>query len=55
MADIINDLQENLLIKTKIAENLHATFDKLQLSIFYNTRNNTSTSPCGRRYTDDIK
>ena len=55
MADIINDLQENLLIETKIADNLHATFDMLQLSIFYNTKNNTSTSPCGRRYTDDIK
>ena len=38
MADIINDLQENLLIKTKIADNLHATFDKLQLSIFSTQR-----------------
>ena len=55
MADIINDLQQNLIIKNEVADELHTTFDKLQLSIFYNTKNNTSTAPCGRRYTDDIK
>jgi hypothetical protein len=55
MADIINDLQENLIIKGETADELHTTFDKLQLSIFYNTKNNNSTSPCGRRYTDDVK
>ena len=55
MADIINDLQENLIIKGETADELHTTFDKLQLSIFYNTKNNNSTSPCGRRYTNDVK
>ena len=55
MADIINDLQQNLIIKYEVADELHTTFDKLQLSIFYNTKNNTSTAPCGRQYTDDIK
>ena len=53
--DIINNLQQNLIIKSKIAEELPASFDKLQLSIFYNTKHNTNKSPCGRRYTDDIK
>ena len=52
---MINNLQENLEIKTEIADRLHKSFDKLQLSIFYNSKNNTMTPPCGRRYTDDIK
>lgn len=55
MSDIINNLKDNLVIKTEIADRLHKSFDKLQLSIFYNAKNNTMTSPCGRRYTDDIK
>ena len=55
MEDIINNLQQNLIIKSEIADELHASFYKLQLSIFYNTKNNTNKSPCGRRYTDDIK
>ena len=55
MSDIINNLQDNLVIKTEIADRLHKSFDKLQLSIFHNAKNNTMTSPCGRRYTDDIK
>ena len=41
--------------QTEIADRLHASFDKLQLSIFNNAKNNTTISPCGRRYTDDIK
>ena len=48
MADIMNDLQQNLIIKNEVADELHTTFDKMQLSIFYNTKNNTSTAPCGR-------
>jgi hypothetical protein len=44
-----------LIVKTEIADRLHASFDKLQLSIFHNAKNNTTTSTCGRRYTDDIK
>ena len=55
MSDIINNLQNDLIIKTEIADRLHKSFDKLQLSIFHNTKNNTLVSPCGRRYTDDIK
>lgn len=46
MADIINNLQEELIIKT---------FAKLQLSIFQNVQNNSNSLPCGRRYTDDVK
>ena len=48
MSDVIDSLEQNLIVKTEIA-------DKLQLSIFNNTKNNTTISPCGRRYTDDIK
>ncbi|CAB3990328.1 THAP domain-containing 9 [Paramuricea clavata] len=55
MSDIIKNLQNYLIIKTEIADRLHKSFDKLQLSIFHNAKNNTLTSPCGRRYTDDIK
>ena len=42
MADIINNLQQNLIIKSEVADELHATFDKLQLSLFYNTKKNNS-------------
>ena len=55
MSDVINNLEQNLIVKTEIADRLHASFDKLQLSIFHNAKNNTTISPCGRRYTDDIK
>ena len=55
MSDIINNLQDDLVIKTEVADRLHKSFDKLQLLIFYNSKNNTMTPPCGRRYTDDIK
>ena len=55
MSDVINSLEQNLIVKSDIADRLHASFDKLQLSIFNNAKNNTTTSPCGRRYTEDIK
>lgn len=55
MSDIINNLQENLIVKTEIANRLHTSFDKLQLSLFHNVKNNNVTFPTGRRYTDDIK
>ena len=55
MSDVIDSLEQNLIVKTEIADRLHGSFDKLQLSIFNNTKNNTTVSPCGRRYTDDIK
>ena len=55
MSDVIDSLEQNLIVKTEIADRLHASFDKLQLSIFNNAKNNTTISPCGRRYTDDIK
>ncbi len=55
MADIINNLQDDLVIKSKIADRLHTSFNTLQLSIFHNAKNNTTISPTGRRYTDDIK
>ena len=39
MLDVINSLEQNLIVKTEIADRLHASFDKLQLSIFNNTKN----------------
>ena len=55
MSDVIDSLEQNLTVKTEIADRLRASFDKLQLSIFNNTKNNTTICPCGRRYTDDVK
>jgi hypothetical protein len=55
MADIINNLQDDLVLKSEIADRLHTSFDTLLLSIFHNAKNNTTISPNGRRYTDDIK
>jgi TolA-binding protein len=45
MSDVINNLEQNLIVKTEIADRLHASFDKLQLSIFHNAKNNTKLSP----------
>ena len=50
MAELIDKLQEELIIKSDMADKLHASFDKIQLSIFQNVK-----MLCGRRYTDDIK
>ncbi len=55
MAELIDKLQEELIIKSDIADKLHASFDKIQLSIFQNVQKNSQSLPCGRRYTDDIK
>ena len=55
MADLINNLQGDLITKSEIANRLHSSFDTLQLSIFHNAKNNTTVSPTGTRYTDDIK
>ena len=55
MSDLITSLEQNLIVKTEIADRLHAAFDTLQLSILDNAKNNTTISPCGRRYIDDIK
>ena len=44
MSDVINSLEQNLIVKTEIADRLHASFDKPQLSIFKNTRNYTTIS-----------
>ena len=42
MTQIIDDLQEKLMIKTEQVELMHATFDKLQLSIFQRTKHNSN-------------
>ncbi|CAB4022717.1 DNA transposase THAP9-like [Paramuricea clavata] len=55
MAELIDKLQEELIIKSDVADKLHASFDKIQLSIFQNVQKNSQSLPCGRRYTDDIK
>ena len=55
MADIINNLQDDLIIKSEIARRLHSSFDTFQLSIFHNAKNNTTVAQNARRYTNDIK
>lgn len=49
--DIINNLQENLIVKTVIAESLH----QLTNSNFrFSTMQRITVSPSGRMYTDEI-
>ena len=55
MSDIINELQQKSILTTDDAENLHAEFDEIQLSIFRDTKNNVSCLPNGRRYSDIVK
>ena len=55
MADIIHELQQKLILTPEDAENMHAQFDEIQLSIFKDTKNNVSCAPCGRRYSDAVK
>ena len=55
MADIIHELQQKLILTSDDAENMHAKFDGIQLSIFRDTKNNVSCAPNGRRYTDTVK
>ena len=43
MSDLITSLEENLIVKTEIADRLHASFDNLQLSNFNNAKNNTAS------------
>ena len=51
VTDVINKMEEDLIVKSELADRLHKSFDKLQLEMFYNAKNNTSVSPTGRRYT----
>ena len=55
MNDIINELQQKSILTTDDAENMHAQFDEIQLSIFRDTKNNVSCLPNGRRYSDVVK
>jgi hypothetical protein len=55
MKDLILHLQEKLVISTEQAGILHAAFDNLQLSIFQNAKDNLSSTPTGRRYSDEVK
>ena len=55
MAEIIENLQEELIIQSDIANLLQASFDQLQLSISRNVKKNSNCLPSGRRYADDIK
>jgi hypothetical protein len=55
MTDIIHELRQKLIFTPDDAENMHAKFDAIQLSIFRDTKNNVSCAPNGRRYSDDVK
>ena len=55
MADIIHELEQKLIVSAQDAENMHADFDNIQLSIFRDTKNNTTCTPNGRRYSDIVK
>ena len=55
MEQIITHLKENLIINTEQAEILHTTFDKLQLSLFQNTKENLNSAQSARRYSDEVK
>ena len=55
MADIIHELEQKLIVSAQDAENMHADFDNIQLSIFRDTKNNTTCTPTGRIYSDIVK
>ncbi|CAB4006611.1 THAP domain-containing 9 [Paramuricea clavata] len=55
MADIIHELQQKFILTSDDAENMHSKLDKIQLSIFRDTKNNVSCAPNGRRYTEIVK
>ena len=55
MADIIHELEQKLIVSAQDAENMHADFDNIQLFIFRDTKNNTTCTPTGRRYSDIVK
>ena len=52
---IIHELRQKLIFTPDDAENMHAKFDAIQLSIFRDTKNNVSCAPNGRWYSDDVK
>ena len=52
MNDITNELQQKSILTTDDAENLHAEFDEIQLSIFRDTKNTVSCLPNERKYSD---
>ena len=52
IADIIYELEQKIIVSAKGAKNMHADFDGIQLSIFRDTKNNTTLTPTGRRYSD---
>ena len=55
MKNLILHLQEKLVISTEQAGILHAAFDNLQLSLFQNAKDNLSSTPTDRRYSDEVK
>ncbi|CAB4025793.1 THAP domain-containing 9, partial [Paramuricea clavata] len=55
MKDLILHLQEKLVIITERAGIVHAAFENLQLSFFQNAKDNLSSTPTGRRYSDEVK
>ena len=55
MADIIHELEQKLIVSPQDAQNMHADFDCMQLSIFTDTKNNINCAPTGRRYSDIVK
>ena len=55
MADIIQQLEQKSILTSTDADVIREKFDEIQLSIFRDTKNNVSCSPCGRRYSDIVK
>ena len=50
-----NQLQQKLVMSHGDAEMMHCQFHALQLSIFRDTKNNVTRTPCGRRYSNIVK
>ncbi len=55
MENLISHLQEKLVINIQQAGKVHAAFDNLQLSLFQNAKDNLSSAPTARRYSDEVK
>ena len=55
MGDVIKIMKEKLVISSKEAETLEDNFKDTHLEFLYNFKENLTSSPCRRRYTDEIK
>jgi hypothetical protein len=55
MGEVIKIIKDKLVISSKEAETLQENFKNTHLEFLYNFKENLTSLPCGRRYTDEVK